>query len=129
MVGRGAERHQQEFDVGVLAEHQQMIIGRAMHTLERTALLSGPLLYEPVLPATIEYADEPQASAMLRHRDHLADLVHRAQDVLDVRFAEPLPLDELARSLGVSPRTLNPPAVFPLPPSPSITNGLYPVPR
>jgi transcriptional regulator GlxA family with amidase domain len=48
----------------------------------------------------------PQASAMLRHRDHLADLVHRAQDVLDARFTEPLPLDELARLLGVSPRTV-----------------------
>jgi transcriptional regulator GlxA family with amidase domain len=48
----------------------------------------------------------PQVSAMLRHRDHLADLVHRAQDVLDARFAEPLPLDELAGLLDVSPRTL-----------------------
>ena len=48
----------------------------------------------------------PQTSTMLRHRDHLADLVHRAQDLLDARFAEPLPLDELARLLGVSPRTL-----------------------
>jgi transcriptional regulator GlxA family with amidase domain len=48
----------------------------------------------------------PQASAMLRHRDHLADVVHRAQDVLDARFAEPLPLDELAGLLQVSPRTL-----------------------
>jgi transcriptional regulator GlxA family with amidase domain len=48
----------------------------------------------------------PQAGAMLRHRDHLADLVHRAQDVLDARFAEPLPLDELAELLDVSPRTL-----------------------
>ena len=36
--------------------------------------------------------DDPQASAMLRHRDHLADVVHRVQDVLDARFAEPLPL-------------------------------------
>jgi transcriptional regulator GlxA family with amidase domain len=48
----------------------------------------------------------PQASAMLRYRDHLADLVHRAQDVLDARFAEPLPLEELAGLLRVSPRTL-----------------------
>jgi transcriptional regulator GlxA family with amidase domain len=48
----------------------------------------------------------PQDSAMLRHRDHLADLVHRAQDVLDARFTEPLPLPELAGLLGVSPRTL-----------------------
>ena len=45
------------------AEHQHMIIGRAMQTLERTAMLSGPLLYEPNLPATPEYADEPRATA------------------------------------------------------------------
>ena len=45
------------------AEHQHMIIGRAMQTLERTAMLSGPLLYEPALPATPEYLGEPQAAA------------------------------------------------------------------
>jgi len=45
------------------AEHQHMIIGRAMQTLERTAVLSGPLLFEPSLPATAEYAGEPQAAA------------------------------------------------------------------
>ena len=49
---------------------------------------------------------EPQASAMLRHRDHLIDLVHRAQEVLDAQFAEPLPLERLAAGLGVSERTL-----------------------
>ena len=45
------------------AEHQHMIIGRAMQTLERTAVLSGPLLFEPSLPATAEYSGEPQAAA------------------------------------------------------------------
>ena len=48
----------------------------------------------------------PQESAMLRHRDHLADLVHRAQDLIDERYAETLPLSALASALGVSPRTL-----------------------
>ncbi len=43
---------------------------------------------------------------MLRHRDHLSDVVHRVQDVLDRRFAEPLPLRELAQDAGVSERTL-----------------------
>jgi Pvc16 N-terminal domain len=43
------------------AEHQHMIIGRAMQTLEQTPMLSGPLLYWPALPAA--YADEPQAAA------------------------------------------------------------------
>ncbi len=45
------------------AEHQHMIVGRAMQTLERTAMLSGPLLYEPALPVTPEYVDEPRAAA------------------------------------------------------------------
>jgi hypothetical protein len=45
------------------AEHQHMIIGRAMQVLERRAMLSGPLLYEPALPPTAVYADEPTASA------------------------------------------------------------------
>lgn len=45
------------------AEHQHMIIGRAMQALERTAMLTGPLLYEPALPPTPEYADEPRINA------------------------------------------------------------------
>lgn len=43
------------------AEHQHMIAGRAMQALERSAMLSGPLLYAPPLPAL--YDDEPQATA------------------------------------------------------------------
>lgn len=39
------------------AEHQHMIIGRAMQVLEGTPMLSGPMLYAPALPP--EYADEP----------------------------------------------------------------------
>ena len=50
--------------------------------------------------------DEQQASAMLRHRGHLHDVVHRAQDIIDARFTEPLPLPVLARECGVSDRTL-----------------------
>ena len=45
------------------AEHQHMIIGRAMQALERRGMLSGPLLYEPSLPPTPVYVDEPTASA------------------------------------------------------------------
>jgi transcriptional regulator GlxA family with amidase domain len=51
--------------------------------------------------------DEQQASAMLRHRGHLADVVHRAQDIIDSRFAAPLPLPALAAECGVSERTLS----------------------
>lgn len=43
------------------AEHQHMIIGRAMQALERSPTLAGPTLYAPVLPLP-EYASEPQAS-------------------------------------------------------------------
>lgn len=50
--------------------------------------------------------DEPQSSAMLRHRNHLSDVVHRVQDVVDRRFAERLQLADLARAAGVSERTL-----------------------
>jgi transcriptional regulator GlxA family with amidase domain len=50
--------------------------------------------------------DEPQASAMLRHRGHLHDAVHRAQDIIDARFDESLPLPVLATACGVSERTL-----------------------
>ncbi|WP_432109700.1 GlxA family transcriptional regulator [Streptomyces sp. AA1529] len=50
--------------------------------------------------------DEPQAGAVLRYRSHLDDTVHRVQDLIDTRFAEPLTLDRLAADAGVSARTL-----------------------
>ncbi len=43
---------------------------------------------------------------MLRHRSHLDDTVHRVQNLIDTRFAEPLSLAALASSVGVSERTL-----------------------
>jgi transcriptional regulator GlxA family with amidase domain len=43
---------------------------------------------------------------MLRHRDHLNDLAHRVQDVIDARYADRLPLTDLAGQIGVSERTL-----------------------
>lgn len=49
---------------------------------------------------------EPQASAMLRHRSHLSDAVHRVQDRIDAEFAEPLRLADLAARSGLSQRTL-----------------------
>lgn len=45
------------------AEHQHMIIGRAMQVIERVAMLAGPLLYEPALPSPA-YDDEPRASSI-----------------------------------------------------------------
>lgn len=47
-----------------------------------------------------------QASVMLTHRNHMSDLVHRAQDVLDDPQRPALRLDRLAGELGVSGRTL-----------------------
>jgi transcriptional regulator GlxA family with amidase domain len=47
-----------------------------------------------------------QESAMLRHRTHLSDQVHRAQELIDERFATPLRLADLADAVGVSERTL-----------------------
>ncbi|MFG2246334.1 GlxA family transcriptional regulator [Spirillospora sp. NPDC048823] len=50
--------------------------------------------------------DEPQAGIMLRHRGHLSDAVHRAQDLIDAGYTRPLPLAALAAEAGVSERTL-----------------------
>ncbi|HET9656626.1 MAG TPA: DJ-1/PfpI family protein [Kineosporiaceae bacterium] len=78
--------------------------------LHLVATWHGPAAAAAVARAMVVYArrngDEQQASAMLRHRAHLNDAVHRAQDVIDTRFAEPLPLTELAAAAGVSERTL-----------------------
>ncbi|WP_093555019.1 DUF4255 domain-containing protein [Pseudoduganella namucuonensis] len=40
------------------AEHEHMILGRAMQALDYTPILSGPLLYQPSLP----YPDEPESA-------------------------------------------------------------------
>ena len=47
-----------------------------------------------------------QESAMVRHRVHLSDQVHRAQELIDARFDSPLRLPDLAAAVGVSERTL-----------------------
>ncbi len=82
-------------------------IDLALHLL---AVRHGPGIAARVARSMVVYArrngDERQASAMLRHRDHLSDTVHRAQDIVDALFAEPLPLPVLARRCGVSERTL-----------------------
>ena len=70
----------------------------------------GPAAAARVARDMVVYArrngDEPQDSAMLRHRRHLRDAVHRAQDQIDARYTEPLRLAELAAVVGVSERTL-----------------------
>ncbi|GAA1764737.1 GlxA family transcriptional regulator [Luedemannella helvata] len=78
--------------------------------LHLVAVRHGPALAARAARGMVVYArrngDEPQASAMLRHRAHVSDAVHRVQDVIDARFADPLPLAELAAAGGVSERTL-----------------------
>ncbi len=82
-------------------------IDLALHLL---AERHGPALAARVARSMVVHArrngHEPQASVMLRHRAHLDDAVHRTQDLIDARFAEPLPLADLADAARVSPRTL-----------------------
>lgn len=78
--------------------------------LHLVATRHGPAVAAQVARDMVVYArrngHEPQASEMLRHRSHLDDTVHRAQDLLDTRFDQALPLPDLAAAVGVSERTL-----------------------
>jgi transcriptional regulator GlxA family with amidase domain len=82
-------------------------IDLALHLI---AVRDGPATSAKVAREMVVYArrngDERQASAMLRHRSHLNDTAHRAQDHIEARFAGPLPLTDLATECGVSERTL-----------------------
>jgi transcriptional regulator GlxA family with amidase domain len=78
--------------------------------LHLVATRHGPAAAARIARDMVVYArrngHEQQHSAMLRNRAHLDDIVHRAQDVIDDRYAERLPLAGLAASVGVSERTL-----------------------
>lgn len=78
--------------------------------LHLVATRHGPDAAARVARSMVVYArrngGEQQASAMLRHRSHLSDVVHRAQDLIDARFSDRLPLADLAAACGVSERTL-----------------------
>jgi transcriptional regulator GlxA family with amidase domain len=82
-------------------------IDLALHMI---AVRDGPVMAAQVAREMVVYArrngDEQQASAMLRHRNHLSDLAHRAQDGIEARFADALPLADLANACAVSERTL-----------------------
>lgn len=82
-------------------------IDLALHLI---AVRHGPYDAARVARAMVVYArrngDEQQASAMLRHRAHLSDAVHRAQDLIDGGYTGPLALADLAAAVGVSERTL-----------------------
>ena len=78
--------------------------------LHLVAQRHGPAAAAQVAREMVVYArrngDEQQASAMLRHRAHLSDVVHRVQDRIDAGFTAALPLATLAADAGVSERTL-----------------------
>lgn len=78
--------------------------------LHLVAARHGPAAAARVARDMVVYArrngHEQQSSAMFRHRSHLDDTVHRAQDIIDARFDRPLPLPALAAAVGVSERTL-----------------------
>lgn len=78
--------------------------------LHLVAVSHGPATAARIARELVVYArrngGESQASAMLRHRSHLSDTVHRVQDMIDSRFTERLPLAHLAKASGVSQRTL-----------------------
>ncbi|RKR87340.1 AraC family transcriptional regulator with amidase-like domain [Micromonospora pisi] len=82
-------------------------IDLALHLM---ATRHGPAAAGRIARSMVVYArrngNEQQTSAMLRHRAHLSDAVHRAQDEIDARFTEPLLLADLATAVGVSERTL-----------------------
>jgi transcriptional regulator GlxA family with amidase domain len=82
-------------------------IDLALHLI---AVRDSPVTAARVAREMVVYArrngDEQQVSAMLRHRNHLSDTAHRAQDHIEAQFASPLPLAEIASKCGVSERTL-----------------------
>ncbi|MCG8920233.1 DJ-1/PfpI family protein [Actinokineospora sp. PR83] len=82
-------------------------IDLALHVL---ATRHGPAAAARVARAMVVHirrnGDEQQVSALLRHRAHVRETVHRVQDVIESRLAERLPLAELARAAACSERTV-----------------------
>jgi transcriptional regulator GlxA family with amidase domain len=78
--------------------------------LHLVATRHGPAAAARIARAMVVYTrrngEAAQDSAMLRHRVHLSDQVHRAQEIIDARLDRPLRLCELAAAVGVSERTL-----------------------
>ncbi|WP_044365924.1 GlxA family transcriptional regulator [Streptomyces natalensis] len=78
--------------------------------LHLVAVRHGPGAAARIARQMVVYArrngDARQDSAMLRHRAHVSDAVHRAQDLIDARFTDRLALSELAAAIGLSERTL-----------------------
>lgn len=79
--------------------------------LHLVALDTGPALAAQVARMMVVPAWRPggvsQVSVMLKHRGHMDDVVHRAQDILDDPSNGLISLSNLAARLGVSERTLS----------------------
>jgi transcriptional regulator GlxA family with amidase domain len=82
-------------------------IDLALHLI---SVQDGPAVAAKVAREMVVYArrngDEQQASTLLRHRNHLSDTAHRAQDHIEAAFDGHLPLALIASACGVSERTL-----------------------
>jgi transcriptional regulator GlxA family with amidase domain len=78
--------------------------------LHLVATAHGPAIAARIAREMVVYArrngDDRQASAMLRHRSHINDTVHRLQDHIDGHYAARLPLADLAQAVGCSERTV-----------------------
>lgn len=79
-------------------------------TLHLLASRHGTASAARVARSMVVYArrngDAQQVSAMLQHRAHLNDGVHRVQNLIDTGFERPMRLTDLAAEAGVSERTL-----------------------
>ncbi|MFC7615494.1 GlxA family transcriptional regulator [Actinokineospora soli] len=78
--------------------------------LHLVATRHGPAAAARIARTMVVYArrngGDQQASALLRHRSHVDDTVHRLQDLVEARFVERLTLADLARAAGCSERTV-----------------------
>jgi transcriptional regulator GlxA family with amidase domain len=78
--------------------------------LRLVAIEHGPAVASRVARAMVVFSrrngHDHQQSVMLRHRGHLSDAVHRAQDIIDDGFTATLRLADVAAQIGTSERTL-----------------------
>jgi transcriptional regulator GlxA family with amidase domain len=78
--------------------------------LHLVAARHGAAVAARVARSMVVYArrngDAQQVSAMLRHRAHLSDGVHRVQNLIDSGYDRTMRLTDLAAEAGVSERTL-----------------------
>ncbi|MGW5049525.1 GlxA family transcriptional regulator [Actinokineospora sp. NPDC004072] len=78
--------------------------------LHLVATRHGPATAARIARSMVVYArrngGDQQISALLRHRSHVDDAVHRMQDVIESRFHERLTLADLARIAGCGERTV-----------------------